>query len=153
MYKEVVIEKTVNEIKNQLDPHKAELETIADLLAYADDQLFNVNEFGYRLAGLIKSWLEKHSEILDEVEGHARKKPECVLYRAESVLLILRQGAKPSHFADFNEVIENLEEIIRVYGEPQYPSAMNLLKDLKEFAKKGAPAKVAANTETPKADQ
>ena len=119
------------------------------MLNHADDHLFNIDGFGYRLAGLINSWLERHSEILNEVEGHARKKPECILYRAEIVLHFSRQGAKPSHFADFNEVIENLEEIIRVYGEPQYPSAMNLLKDLKEFAKKGAPAKGDANTETP----
>lgn len=124
-------------IQEKLESHAIKLQVLANLVAIADEDLFEVPHFGFGLAGLIDLWLKEQNDFTSESFREAREKPEYVIHNAHEIISLIQQGRKPSTVGGFEDIVERLEKTIKTYGDMYRAEADSLLKLLKEIREKG----------------
>jgi hypothetical protein len=118
-------------IQEEFDHYKHMMTTLSMLirnfppnLGFTDDDLLG-------LSFLMDYITEGQEQIFKKGEEEVKKNPKYIIARAEEILSIPPGGRR--NIGDFDEIIENLKDVIKVFGKDCFPKAPELLEKLERI--------------------
>ncbi|MDX9788806.1 MAG: hypothetical protein RBT11_18660 [Desulfobacterales bacterium] len=126
--------KIAQEIEEALEEHGKKLGVIANLLIYADSDVFGINDFNIDLGTFILDLKEAQDKVIEEAVEKYKGSHAYVVYRAEFVLKNLQAGGKIDYWGDeIREMSGKLKKHIGIMSKSNCAKEIELLQSLSKL--------------------